>query len=175
MNFKLHLGKFIEISSWIITTFLLVKYVPKNRLREAHVSFLFKQVMTWLFGLMVVEKNLISYPNRLFFPKANKASFTFEYFVYPALCSLFTLHYPEKNNNFIKLMYYCFHTAVITILEIFAVKYTDLIKYNKWTWYWSFITIWLTYYISRIYHRWFFKDRSFKRKIFYNLFKKPRG
>lgn len=172
---KYQLGKFIEISSWVITTFLLVKFVPKNRLREAHISFLFKQSITWLFGLMVVESDLISYPNRLFFPKTNKASFTFEYFVYPSLCSLFNLYYPEKRNSFIKLMYYCFHSSVITILEIIAVKYTNLIKYNKWEWYWSFTTIWITYYMSRIYHRWLFKDRSIKRKVFNHLFKVQRG
>ncbi|MFE8699798.1 CBO0543 family protein [Cytobacillus sp. FJAT-54145] len=169
MNNKL--DKTIEISAWIITSILLIKYVPKNRIREAHISFLFKQVVTWLFGLLVVEKNLISYPNRLFFKKANKSSFTFEYFVYPALCSLFNLYYPEKSNNVVKLIYYFIHTSIITGFEIFAVKYTNLIKYNNWKWYWSFVTMWFSYYISRIYHRWFYKDRSNNQRIFYNFFK----
>lgn len=169
MNNKL--DKTIELSAWIITSLLLFKYVPKNRIREAHISFLFKQVITWFFGLLVVEKNLISYPNRLFFKKANKASFTFEYFVYPALCSLFNLYYPEKRNNVAKLIYFFIHTSIITCFEIFAVKYTNLIKYNNWKWYWSFITIWLTYYVSRIYHRWFYKDKSNNKRIFYNIFK----
>lgn len=168
MNNKL--DKTIELSAWIITSVLLFKYVPKNRIREAHISFLFKQVITWLFGLLVVEKNLISYPNRLFFKKANKASFTFEYFVYPALCSLFNLYYPEKSNSVAKLIYFFIHTSIITCFEIFAVKYTNLIKYNNWKWYWSFITIWLTYYVSRIYHRWFYKDKSNNKRIFYNIF-----
>ncbi|WP_330218272.1 CBO0543 family protein [Ornithinibacillus contaminans] len=137
---------------------LLFKFVPRNRIREAHVSFLFKQLITWLFGLLVVEKNLISYPNRLFFRKANRSSFTFEYFVYPALCTLFNLYYPEKPHIVKKLIYYLFHTSIITVFETFAVKYTNLIQYKKWTWYWSFITVWLTYYLSRIYHSWFFKN-----------------
>ncbi len=165
------LDKTIELSAWIITSLLLVKYVPKNRIREAHISFLFKQVITWLFGLLVVEKGLISYPNRLFFKNAIKSSFTFEYFVYPALCSLFNLYYPEKRNKVAKLIYYFIHTAIITGFEIFAVKYTNLIKYNNWKWYWSFITMWLSYYISRIYYRWFFISRSTNKRIFYNIFK----
>jgi len=169
MNNKL--DKTIELSAWIITSLLLFKYVPKNRIREAHISFLFKQVITWLFGLLVVEKGLISYPNRLFFKKAIKSSFTFEYFVYPAVCSLFNLYYPEKSNNVVKLIYYFIHTSIITFFEIFAVKYTNIIKYNNWKWYWSFITIWLTYYVSRIYHRWFYKSRSKNKRIFYNIFK----
>lgn len=155
---KNRLEKMIETSSWIVTSVLLIKFVPPNRMKEAQVSFLFKQVMTWLFGLIVVEKKLISYPYRLFFKKVNKASFTFEYFVYPALCSLFNLYYPEKKNNFVKILYYCFHTSIITGFEVFAVTYTNLIHYKKWSWKWSFITIWFTYYLSRIYFKWFFND-----------------
>lgn len=159
------LERTIEISSWVGITLLLLKYVPRDRIREAHVSFLFKQAITWLFGLLVVEKNLIKYPVRIFFKRANKASFTFEYFVYPALCSLFNLFYPEKRNNTSKLMYYFFHSGIITVFESFAVKYTKLIKYNRWSWYWSFITIWFTYYLSRIYYRWFFKDKLHNNNI----------
>ena len=157
MNNKLE--KIIEISAWVVTALLLIKFVPRNRIREAHVTFLFKQAVTGLFGLLVVEKNLISYPYRLFFKKTIKSSFTFEYFVYPALCSLFNLYYPEKRNSVIKLLYYFFHSSIITVFEAFAVKYTNLIKYKKWTWYWSLITMWLTYYISRIYYRWLFKEQ----------------
>jgi len=160
------LEKKIELSSWVITTLLLIKFVPRNRIREAHVSFLFKQMITWLFGLVVVEKKLISYPYRLFFKKSNKASFTFEYFVYPAVCSLFNLYYPQNKANFSKLLYYFVYSSVITGFEIYAVKYTDLIKYNRWTWYYSFLTIWFTNYLSRIYYKWFFKDKFDSQKDF---------
>ncbi|MBP2239905.1 hypothetical protein J2Z40_000458 [Cytobacillus eiseniae] len=152
--------KKIELSAWVVTTLLLFIFVPKNRIREASVSFLVKHIITWLFGLLVVERGLISYPSRLFFKKASKTSFTFEYFVYPALCSLFNLHYPEKRNYYIKTLYYAIHTSIIIVFEIYAVKYTKLIKYKKWSWYWSFSTIWLTYFVSRIFHRWFFKINS---------------
>jgi hypothetical protein len=155
MNNKLE--KTIEISSWVVTALLLIKFVSRNNVRKAQVPFMFKQVITWLLGLLVVEKNLISYPYRLLFKRALKSSFTFEYFVLPALCALFNLYYPEKRHSAIKLLYYLFHTSIITGFEAFAVKYTNLIKYNKWTWYWSFISIWLSYYLSRIYYRWFFK------------------
>ncbi|MBU9723382.1 hypothetical protein KS407_18345 [Bacillus alkalicola] len=143
-------------ASWIFSILLYLIFVPKNHTREAHVSFLFKQVMTWLFGLIVVEYGLIKYPVRIF-KKSNKASFTFEYFVYPILCSIFNVHYPEKRKPLIKGLYYFFHTSIIVGFEYYAVKFTDLIRYPKWRWYWSFITIWGTYYLSRLYYRWFFK------------------
>lgn len=149
--------KTIEISSWIVTVLLLIRFVPKDKMREAQVAFLFKQIMTWVFGLAVVEKGLIKYPVRLFFKHANKSSFTFEYFVYPALCALFNLYYPEKRNGYVKSLYYIFHAGSITLFELFAVTYTNLIRYPKWSWYWSFITLGITNYFSRLYFRWFFK------------------
>ncbi|MEH7272491.1 CBO0543 family protein [Neobacillus vireti] len=63
----------------------MFKFVPKNKIRHAPVIFLFKQVITWLFGLLVVEKNLIEYPFRLYFKKAYKGSFCFEYFFLPCI------------------------------------------------------------------------------------------
>ncbi|MFD2442834.1 CBO0543 family protein [Bacillus sp. CGMCC 1.16607] len=151
--------KTIIAFAYIIVTFLLIKFVPKNKIRHALVSFLFKQVITWFFGLLVVEKNLIKYPYRPFFKKANKASFCFEYYIYPALCVIFNIYYPERGNYFIKTLYFFCHTSVITGLEILALKYTKLIRYKNWTWYWSFITIGFTYYVSHAFYKWFFKDQ----------------
>lgn len=58
--------KTILISSWIITALLLIRFVPKDKIRHAQVPFLFNQMITWFFGLLVVEKGLIEYPYRLF-------------------------------------------------------------------------------------------------------------
>ncbi|MBB5171954.1 CBO0543 family protein [Texcoconibacillus texcoconensis] len=139
---------------------ILMLFIPKRKIREAQVAFLFKQVITWLWGLIVVEKGLIEYPNRLFFQKANKASFTFEYFIYPGFCVLFNIYYPEKRSQIIKSLYNLFWTSLITLPEVYAVKYTNLIKYKKWTWYWSFITIFITNAISRWYYKWFFQQST---------------
>ncbi|WP_096271290.1 CBO0543 family protein [Paucisalibacillus globulus] len=158
------LEKTIELSAWVIMILLLFKFVPKNRIREAQVSFLFKQAVTWLFGLLVVEKKLISYPYRLFFKKTIKSSFTFEYFVYPSLCVLFNLYYPDKRNYPIKLLYYLFHSAIITGLEVVLLKYTKLIKYKKWTWYWSLLSMTFTNYLSHVYFKWFFKEQVSRQK-----------
>ncbi|MCU9614865.1 hypothetical protein OEV98_15075 [Caldibacillus lycopersici] len=157
--------KTIELSAWTVTILLLIKFVPKRRIREAIIPFFFKQCITWIFGLMVVEKRLISYPIRLFFNRATKSSFTFEYFVYPSLCVLFNLYYPKKSNNVQKLLYYFFHTAIITCFEIYAVKFTKLIKYDKWSWYWSFASIWVTYYLSHIFYQWYFKNGVSNKKM----------
>ena len=84
---------------------------------------MFKQSITFVLGLLVVEKKLISYPSRLFFRKTIKSSFTFEYFVYPAVCTLFNLHFPEKRHNVIKFLYYFYYSSIITGLEVIAVMH----------------------------------------------------
>ena len=78
----------------VITIVLLICFIPKHKIREAQVAFLFKQVITWILGLLVVQLRLIEYPVR-FFPYANKTSFAFEYFVYPSIGAIFNVHYAE--------------------------------------------------------------------------------
>jgi hypothetical protein len=143
-------------TEWIITIVLFLKYIPKNKIREAHVAFFFKQVITWITGLSVVQLKLIEYPVRLF-PYANKTSFTFEYFVYPSICAIFNVHFPEKKGAFSKLMYYFYYCTTMTVVEIFVERYTNVIKYIHWTWYITWITLFITFYITRRYYVWFFK------------------
>lgn len=148
--------KWILYSIWLFTVGLLIVFVPKNRLREGFLAFFIKQSLTWVFGLLVAEKGLIKYPVRLF-KKANKSSFSYEYFFYPASCVLFNLYYPEQKKFWIKAIYNILYTGLLTGIEVLAEKYTKLIKYVKWKWYWSFLTIWLTNYTSHLFYRWFFK------------------
>ncbi|WP_420491016.1 CBO0543 family protein [Neobacillus drentensis] len=72
------------------------------------------------------------------------------------------MYYPEKRNKFIKSLYYLFHTLLVIVPELIALKYTKLIRYPNWKWYWSFITIWLSYFLSRMYQRWFFQNKNQK-------------
>ena len=145
---------------WVGTTGLLFKYIPKDKIRHGILAFLYKQIVTWLFGLLVDEKGLIKYPVR-FFKKANKSSFSFEYFIYSSFCAIFNVNYPEKQNRIIKVLYYLAFTGFITFVELLAERYTKLIEYVKWKWYWSFVTMGITFYLSRIFYCWFFKERSY--------------
>lgn len=146
----------IQILAWIITAGFLVWLVPKNKIRDANVIFFFKQLITWVFGLIVVELRFIEYPVRLF-PKATQASFTFEYFVYPAFCVIFNLYYPEGKSWARQLIHYFLFVAGITVFEIILELNTQLIKYINWAWYWTAVTLFATFFLSRVYYKWFFK------------------
>jgi len=145
----------ILVSAWIITIAMLIIFVPKNKLREAQVIFFFKQLMTWVFGLTVVQYKLIEYPVRAF-SYANRTSFSFEYFIYPAICVVFNLHYPEGKSKVRQFMYYFYFCTAMTIFEVLSEKYTDIINYLNWNWPLTWLTLFITFYISRKYYTWFF-------------------
>jgi hypothetical protein len=141
---------------WLITIGLLIIFIPRNKFREAFVAFTFKQIITWSTGLTVVELGLIEYPVRLF-PYANKTSFTFEYFVYPSICAIFNVNFPENNGKFKKFMYYCYYCTSLTIIETIVERYTNIIKYVHWSWYTTWITLFLTFFMTRKFYVWYFR------------------
>ncbi len=147
--------KIIEISSWVVLAILLIIFVPFIRIREALVVFFIKQSITWYFGVLVVHNGLIQYPLR-FFPKATNTSFTFEFFVYPAICVLFNLYYPFETSYLWQFAYYAVYTSAITTFEAVLEKHTNLIEYIRWSWVWTWVTILLTFIISNWFYRWFF-------------------
>lgn len=149
----------ILFSIWAVTLLLLFICIPRKKIREAHVVFLFKQVLTWLFGLLVVEVAFIEYPVRVF-QVATKSSFSFEYFIYPAISVIFVLRFPEHKTKLHKMGWYLLFPTWMTILEVLIERYTNLIHYIHWTWYWTWITLLITFYISRIYYLWFFRKEK---------------
>lgn len=146
----------IIIFGWLITSTLLLIFTPKEKIRHALLIFFFKQFMTWILGLSVSELKLIEYPVRSF-SYATRSSFDFEYFIYPAFCVLFNLHYPKGKNFFDKFMYYAYFCSVISAIEFIIERYTNIIKYINWEWYITWITLFATFYISRKFYIWFFK------------------
>jgi len=146
----------ILVVAWIITIIMLILFIPKDKLREAQLVFLFKLLITWFIGLLVVEFRLIEYPVE-FFKYATKTSFTFEYFIYPAICAVFNMHYPVNKSILKQFMHYFYFCSAMTILEVLCERYTNIITYLHWTWYITWITLCITFYLSRQYYLWFFR------------------
>ncbi|MFZ7946082.1 CBO0543 family protein [Neobacillus sp. 19] len=154
----------MRIEWWILLSVYAVTaaipfFIPKNKIRLAVVAFLFKQVITFLFGLLVVEFGMLEYPIRLF-ASINRTSFTFEYFAFPIICSVFNVWYPNERSTPIQLGYYIGFSSLLTIFEVIIEKYTDLIKYIHWEWYISWSTICLAFFISRLFCVWYFSKES---------------
>lgn len=146
----------IIIIEWVITIGLLIRFIDKSKIREAYVAFSIKQLITWILGLTVVELGLIEYPVRLF-PNANKTSFTFEYFVYPAICAIFNVNFPEKGSLFKRSIYYFSYCTSMTILEVIVEKHTRILDYIHWSWYATWISLFITFFMTRRFYIWYFK------------------
>lgn len=144
----------ILLSVYAVATAILF-FIPKNKLRLAVVAFLFKQMITFLTGLVVVELGLLKYPVRLF-ASVNRTSFTYEYYAFPVVCSAFNVWYPNDRSTLFQAGYYVGFSSVLTIVEAIIEKYTDLIEYINWEWYVTWITLCLSFFLTRLFCVWFF-------------------
>ncbi|WP_405083551.1 CBO0543 family protein [Paenibacillus psychroresistens] len=136
--------------------------IPKRQIKEALYVFLFVQVFTWPVGLAVVELNLIEYPVR-FFPNALKSSFTLEYLVNPVICVFFIHYFPRSSKRIIRVGYYVLWTSLLTIAESIIEKYTDLIEYINFTWYYGWLVLLFVFYISDLGYIWYFNVKNNKK------------
>jgi hypothetical protein len=146
----------ILTSVWIALALMLLIFVPRDKIRQAIIIFFFKQFLTWMLGLTVAHFGLIEYPVRSF-AKATKTSFDFEYFFYPAICVVFNLHYPDGKGRVHEFLYYFYYCSIMTFVEVLAEKYTDILNYIHWTWYITWITLFITFYISHKFYLWYFR------------------
>lgn len=142
------------LSVYVVATGI-VFFIPKRKRRLAVVALLFKQVITFLIGLVVVELGLLEYPIRLF-ASINRTSFTYEYYAFPVICAAFNVWYPNGRSLLIQLGYYVGYTSVLTVIEVIIEKYTELIKYIHWEWYITWISLCLSFFITRLFCVWFF-------------------
>lgn len=145
----------ILIGVYLTATGILL-FLPKHKLRLAVVAFLFKQMITFIIGLLVVEWDLIEYPIRLF-ADVNRTSFTFEYYAFPTVCAAFNVWYPDVRSKLVQAGYYIGYTSLLTIVEVTIERYTELANYIHWEWYVTWVTVCLSFYLTRKFCVWFFK------------------
>jgi len=150
----MNVNTIIEALVWIISFLLLFLFVPKHKIRDAWISFLFMQLPSWILGLAAVQFRLISYPSR-FFAHAVQTSFTFEFLAFPVISVLFNIYYPTQMRLVWRLLYALAFPSVIVTIEILILRYTDLIEYIHWNGYLSWISLLLTLFLSYGFYKWF--------------------
>ncbi|MBB6692933.1 hypothetical protein H7B90_16115 [Cohnella xylanilytica] len=149
----------IVIAVWIVSGALVVLSTPRRKIREALVVFLYMQMLTWFFGLLVAQYRLIEYPVREF-SYATRSSFSFEFFIYPAICVVFNMRYPQTKGIVRGILWYLFFPSWMTAIEKLIEDRTRLIDYIHWEWYWTWITLLITFWLSRAFYLWFIQERT---------------
>jgi hypothetical protein len=137
-------------------TFISIAFIPKNKLREASIIFLFQQFITWFAGILAVGLRLIEYPVREL-EKVNGTSFLYEFLMYPIVTIFFCIHYPKTSAKWKKFIYINAFCAGLTIPEVLIEKYTHLIKYLHWEWYFTWASVYATLYLAWVFYRWYYK------------------
>ncbi len=74
-------------------------------------------------------------------------AFPFEYFILPVIIIFFILYYPRSKPMKIKILYTMAFSSAITLVEYFVERYTLLIQYLSWRWYWTWISLTILFYI----------------------------
>lgn len=146
----------ILVAVWVLSVALLL-YIPKSKRRVALVAFLFKQNITYLLGLVAVELNLLAYPVREF-ATINHTSLTYEYMAYPTVCAVFNAFYPAKRSLGFRVAYFAAYCNTLTLTEALLEHYTNLVMYIKWEWWWTWLSLLATFFMTRLFCRLFFKE-----------------
>ncbi len=148
--------KTILVISAIIAIVSLA-FTPKEKKLQSHFIFMISTIPVWILGLSVVELGLIEYPVREL-SDINRTSFIFEYLILPVVCIFFNAYYPSTFSRKIQLLYYLAFGSALTIAESMFEKYTMLIEYTGWKWYWSLISMCIIFWLTRKITMWFFSD-----------------
>jgi hypothetical protein len=146
----------IILLSWLVSIFLLFKYVPIESKRTAHITFLFSQAITWLYQYIQLVFGLLEFPFREF-PTATKMSFSLPYIVYPTFGVFFIVLYPKEKKRFRIFIHYMFFAIAIPMVTFMIEKYSSIFYFNKWDFFTSVIIDLFILFIIKKFVFWFKK------------------
>jgi hypothetical protein len=134
---------------------MLLLYVPLARIREAWISFLALQLISWGLGALITNFEWKVCPVRMF-PSATRLNFVADFFFYPAVFILYYLYFPKSNRN-IQILYALAYSVGIGLWNYFMVLFTDLEKYRYWNGFIHSMVAFVAFLTCFGFTRWFFK------------------
>jgi hypothetical protein len=144
----------ILILSWIISIFLLLKFVPIESKRYAHITFLFVQAIAWLHEYLLLLLGLAEFPFREF-NIATKMSFSLHYLIYPTFGVFFILYYPNEKVKLRIFIHFLVFAIAISTYSFLIEKYSSLFHYKRWNWYYGVLNNLIILFIVKKFVFWF--------------------
>jgi hypothetical protein len=148
----------ILIAMWAIGIISFLIFTPNRHRRKLIFGYLVCKTLTWLSTLFHVKFNLLIFPIREF-PKATDLLLTTEYFFYPLLCGFYIIHEP-KLNYFVRFLYLSLWISILVIIDVMIEKYTNLIEYIHYDWYWTWLNFFCIFALSNMIYHWFFREKT---------------
>jgi hypothetical protein len=125
----------------IIGITLLFSSLRKPPIKNWILIFSLSSCFSTFFGVLVVEEKMLEYPVR-FLRNYFSSSLLYEYLLFPVVCIYF--YQTTYRSRYLNIVLQCIlYTTVLTIIEFFFERYTELIKYHTWTWIYTFISTFL--------------------------------
>ena len=125
----------------IIGITLLFSSLRKPPIKNWILIFSLSSCFSTFFGVLVVEEKMLEYPVR-FLSNYFSSSLLYEYLLFPVVCIYF--YQTTYRSIYLNIVLQCIlYTTVLTIIEFFFERYTELIKYHTWTWIYTFISTFL--------------------------------
>lgn len=152
------------LTAAVMVSLLSLALTPKHKMLQMQFIILFVQLPTWLLGLTAVQLGLLEYPFREL-DGVNRTSFIFEFIALPVLCVHVNNHYPWKASKLVKTAYLAGIGLIITGAEVGLERYTMLIEYTGWKWYWTWAGVVLIFWLTQKTVAWFFRFGATSDKI----------
>lgn len=145
----------VIVTIWVLAIIASILFIPRHRLAEAIFVYILANSFTWINALIHLELGLISFPVREF-PKATDLSATLDYFGYPLLMTLYVLYEP-KTKWLYQLLYMAIWVSGLVASDQLLVRYTNLVKYDSYSWYWTWLDFFIIFLCVRLITKWFFR------------------
>lgn len=131
---------FLRVSLIINLIVLLPIIFRKPPIKDWLLVYLFNAVTNSIADNFLSAYKIVKYPVR-FFPKVFKTHILFDFLIYPTFTILYN-QATSKDRPFAIFYKLFFFTIPMFLVELWAVKKTGLIKWNKgWKWYHTLISV----------------------------------
>lgn len=143
---------------FVVIPCLLIRFVPRYRLREAFITFLFNQMFTWSIGTLLYQSERIISPVRPF-PHATNAYFWDGYVFYPAISVLYYFSsVPPRRHGTVAAATAVF-ALVYVLWEYVEITWTDVKRYENWTYAHMLLTVSAVLLLTRWFTLIFFREK----------------
>lgn len=130
-----------------IPYWLLWRYGDARLFPQLTLSFLISCQTNTIITMVLYNRHMLEFPHRLL-PKFTDIPLNFDYSVLPIL-HVFFLQWTFRESWWKASNKALLITTILTIFEILFETFTDLITYYTWTWYFTFLTVWIVLILNR--------------------------
>lgn len=132
-------NQIIQWSVFVLSLIILGVTLKKSLIRDCLYVYQITVFFSSFIPVILIERHYYEHPVR-FLSQYFSSAVLFDYLAFPTLNVLFNL--TTKRSKLVGVFAQAvLYSALMTTVEFNLERYTELIKYNSWTWMHSFVTL----------------------------------